>query len=152
MFGRTLLQPRLQVWMGDQPYRYSGQTYQPVVWDAQLKNLAERLAESAGAGLNTVLCNWYQHGQHSMGWHSDNEPELGSEPVIVSVSLGEPRRFLLRRKAEPRDKVEYLLQQGDVLVMRGRTQREWEHAIPKSARVSAGRINLTYRQILPVAP
>ncbi|WLD59043.1 alpha-ketoglutarate-dependent dioxygenase AlkB [Salinispirillum sp. LH 10-3-1] len=152
LFGRTLLQPRLLVWMGDRPYRYSGQTYQPVPWDARLKTLAERLAQSADAGLNSVLCNWYQHGQHSMGWHSDNEPELGAEPVIVSVSLGEARRFLLRRKVEPRQKVEYLLQHGDVLVMRGRSQCEWEHSVPKSARVTEGRINLTYRLILPAAP
>lgn len=149
LFGRTMLQPRLQVWMGDQPYRYSGRTYEPVPWDARLKILAERLAQGVGAGLNTVLCNWYQHGQHSMGWHSDNEPELGVEPVIVSVSLGEARRFVLRRKTGPKEKVEYLLQHGDVLVMRGQTQRDWEHSIPKSARVTKGRINLTYRQILP---
>ena len=83
-----------------------------------------------------------------MGWHRDDEPELGVEPVIASVSLGAPRRFLFRRVEVPTEKVELLLEDGDLLIMRGATQDLWHHSVPKSLRVKEPRINLTFRTIL----
>lgn len=150
MFGRTLLQPRLQVWMGDAnaTYRYSGTDFLPAPWDPMIKTLARRLTERCDSPFNSVLCNLYQHGQHGMGWHADDEPELGPEPVIASVSLGEARRFVMR----PRDKKdstrhEWLLGHGALLVMRGSTQRHWLHGIPKTRRLTGPRVNLTFRLI-----
>ncbi|MFC3852463.1 alpha-ketoglutarate-dependent dioxygenase AlkB family protein [Salinispirillum marinum] len=148
MFGRVVLQPRLQVWMGDMAYRYSGRTFEPTPWDEQLTALARRFQDELQVPFNSVLCNWYQSGAHSMGWHSDNEPELGNEPVIVSVSIGAARRFVLRQRSNHQQRLEYLLGHGDVLVMRGRTQQRWEHALPKTQKPVGARINLTYRYLL----
>lgn len=148
MFGRVVLQPRLQVWMGDMAYRYSGKTFEPTPWDEQLTALARRFQDELQVPFNSVLCNWYQSGAHSMGWHSDNEPELGNEPVIVSVSIGAARRFVLRQRSNHQQRLEYLLGHGDVLVMRGRTQQRWEHALPKTQKPVGARINLTYRYLL----
>ncbi|MEX1058227.1 MAG: alpha-ketoglutarate-dependent dioxygenase AlkB, partial [Natronospirillum sp.] len=149
LFGRRHLQPRLQVWMGDQgvSYRYSGAVFQPAPWHPAVHALAEQLSLDLRQPFNSVLCNFYQHGQHRMGWHSDDEPELGENPIIASVSLGDPRRFLLRRKKNHRDKIEYALGHGTLLVMTGSTQRDWQHSVPKSARAVGQRINLTYRYV-----
>ncbi|TGG94945.1 alpha-ketoglutarate-dependent dioxygenase AlkB [Natronospirillum operosum] len=151
LFGRTVAQPRLQVWMGepDAVYRYSGTDFVPVPWDAQIRALCTRLARDCGTRFNSVLCNLYQHGQHSMGWHADDEPELGPEPVIASLSLGHARRFVLRPRAKGNpDRHEWSLGHGDLLVMRGQTQQHWLHGIPKTRRAVGPRVNLTFRRLL----
>ena len=150
LFGRQQLQPRLQVWMGDPDasYRYSGTEFKPSPWHGAIKSLADCLSDDFGTSFNSVLCNLYQHGQHSMGWHSDDERELGPCPIIASVSLGAPRRFIVRRKQDHKHKYEYALGHGALLVMQGDTQRFWQHGIPKTARSVAPRINLTFRHIL----
>jgi len=94
-----------------------------------------------------VLLNRYRDGDDGMGWHSDNEPELGPAPVIASLSLGAARRFLLRRRDDHAKKAEVLLDHGDLLVMGGQTQRHYQHSLPKSARPLAERLNLTFRWI-----
>lgn len=96
MFGRSVLQPRLQAWHGDVAYTYSGLTMSPHPWTPDLNELKARCEAIAKVQFNSVLANLYRHGQDSMGWHQDNEPELGRNPVIASVNLGETRRFLLR--------------------------------------------------------
>lgn len=150
LFGRWVWQPRSQVWMGDPDarYRYSGQDFDPTPWHPTMKALAERLSESLGTGFNSVLCNHYEHGQHSMGWHSDNESELGDRPVIASLSLGTGRRFILRRKKDKTNRHEWLLGHGDLFVMRGDTQKVWDHSIPKTAKPVGPRINLTFRRVI----
>ncbi|MCH8553384.1 MAG: alpha-ketoglutarate-dependent dioxygenase AlkB [Natronospirillum sp.] len=156
LFGKPVLQPRLQVWMGDAGarYRYSGTWFSPEPWTAELHQLARRLSEQVGAPLNSVLCNRYVDGEHSMGWHADDEPELGPAPVIASVSLGASRRFRLRqRKAwctgHERRSMGLDLGHGDLLVMRGDTQRYWEHSLPKTRKRVGERINLTFRHVDP---
>ncbi|MDF4976676.1 alpha-ketoglutarate-dependent dioxygenase AlkB, partial [Vibrio parahaemolyticus] len=96
MFGKSVLQPRLQAWHGDAAYTYSGLTMQPHPWTPELTQLKVRCESVADVTFNSVLANLYRHGQDSMGWHQDNEPELGRNPVIASLNLGETRRFLLR--------------------------------------------------------
>ncbi|MCS4281248.1 alpha-ketoglutarate-dependent dioxygenase AlkB family protein [Stenotrophomonas rhizophila] len=149
MFGRQVDSPRLSCWMGDSAarYRYSGTEFVPQPWHPALLPLRDQLSEFCGHAFNSVLLNRYRDGDDGMGWHSDNEPELGPAPVIASLSLGAPRRFLLRRRDDHAKKAEVLLDHGDLLVMGGQTQRHYQHSLPKSARPLAERLNLTFRWI-----
>ena len=149
MFGRQVDSPRLSCWMGDPAarYRYSGTEFVPQPWHPALLPLRDQLTAFCGHEFNSVLLNRYRDGDDGMGWHSDNEPELGPAPVIASVSLGAPRRFLLRRRDDHAKKAEVLLDHGDLLVMGGQTQRHYQHSLPKSARPLAERLNLTFRWI-----
>jgi alkylated DNA repair dioxygenase AlkB len=151
MFGRWVDSPRLSCWMGDPgvAYRYSGALFEPEPWHPAVHALLPRLEATCGAPFNSVLINRYRDGGDSMGWHSDDEPELGPAPVIASLSLGAERRFLLRMRADPAIKAEWRLADGDLLVMRGDCQRVAQHALPKMARVEAERINLTFRWVDP---
>jgi alkylated DNA repair dioxygenase AlkB len=149
MFGRQVDSPRLSCWMGDPAarYRYSGTEFVPQAWHPALLPLRDQLAAFCGHAFNSVLLNRYRDGDDGMGWHSDNEPELGPAPVIASLSLGAGRRFLLRRRDDHAKKAEVLLDHGDLLVMGGQTQRHYQHCLPKSARALAERLNLTFRWI-----
>jgi alkylated DNA repair dioxygenase AlkB len=151
LFGKKIMQPRLVAWQGDPgcAYRYSGVTWNPDPWSPEVQKIRELVSRVTGSFFNGVLLNLYRDGSDSMGWHSDDEPELGEEPVIASVSLGEPRRFLFRKIGNPEEKVETLLQDGSLLVMSGQAQQLWQHSLPKSARVKDPRINLTFRKIDP---
>jgi alkylated DNA repair dioxygenase AlkB len=151
MFGRQVDSPRLSCWMGDPAarYRYSGTEFVPQPWHPALLPLRGQLAAFCGHAFNSVLLNRYRDGDDGMGWHSDNEPELGQAPLIASVSLGAERRFLLRRRDDHGKKAEVQLGHGDLLLMAGQTQRHYQHALPKSARPLAERINLTFRWVAP---
>lgn len=149
LFGRWVDSPRLSCWIGDPGarYRYSGADFLPRPWTPPLLQLRHRLQDALGAPFNSVLLNRYRSGADSMGWHSDDERELGEDPVIASLTLGAARRFLLRRRDDPALKAAFLLRHGDLLVMAGATQRHYQHALPKSAKVAGERINLTFRHI-----
>jgi alkylated DNA repair dioxygenase AlkB len=153
LFGRDVDAPRLSCWIGDPDtsYTYSRTRFEPHPWTPALAALRDRIAESVDAPFNSVLANLYRTGRDGMGWHSDDEPELGTEPVIASLSLGEPRRFLFRHRDRAHRDVEIALGDGSLLIMRGPTQRFWQHSIPKTALPIAERINLTFRRIFPAA-
>ncbi|PFG58548.1 alkylated DNA repair dioxygenase AlkB [Vibrio sp. ES.051] len=146
MFGRSVLQPRLQAWHGDATYTYSGLTMQPHPWTPELYQLKARCESIADAHFNSVLANLYRNGQDSMGWHQDNEPELGRNPVIASLNLGDTRRFLLR-DLHCKTEIEFELSHGSLLIMAGELQHHWKHSVPKTAKQKNERINLTFRQI-----
>jgi alkylated DNA repair dioxygenase AlkB len=149
LFGRPVLQPRLMDWYADSgvTYRYSGLTLGPKPWPAVLTELRERLERYCGASFNSVLCNAYRDGRDSMGWHADDEPELGPEPLIASLNLGATRRFRIRpRGGGPSVGVD--LESGSLLLMSGRCQADYQHAVPKTRRPVGLRINLTFRNIL----
>ena len=150
MFGREVPSPRLSCWIGDPgaTYTYSRTRFEPRPWTPALGALRDRLAREVGVRFNSVLANRYRDGTDAMGWHSDDEPELGPEPVIASVSLGAPRTFAFRARADGR-RVDQVLAHGSLLVMSGRTQHAWRHAIPRTRRVMGERVNLTFRLILP---
>ncbi|UOQ73516.1 alpha-ketoglutarate-dependent dioxygenase AlkB family protein [Hymenobacter cellulosilyticus] len=155
LFGKEVLQPRLTAWYGDAgaQYSYSGLTWQPLPWTPPLQQLREQVEAACGTSFNSVLLNLYRNGQDSMGWHADNEPELGPAPVIASVSLGAVRRFRLRPRDPQRTPHEPLtleLASGSLLVMRGPTQQHWLHAVPKTARPAGPRLNLTFRNIINI--
>lgn len=153
LFGRWVDSPRLSSWIGDADasYRYSGARFAPNPWPTALQALRLRVAEAAGVRFNSVLANLYRDGHDAMGWHSDDEPELGRQPVIASVSLGAPRRFLLKHRQDPSRRLALELPHGSLLLMRGDTQVNYRHALPRTARPVGARINLTFRWIEPAA-
>ena len=150
IYGRELMQPRLTAYHGDPDtaYRYSGRWWKPHPWHPLLAKLRERLAGETGVPFNSVLANLYRDGNDAMGWHADDEPELGPAPVIASVSLGATRRFLLRPRGGGASR-RLDLEEGSLLVMRGASQRDWQHSVPRTARAVGPRINLTFRKIRP---
>ncbi len=150
LFGREVDSPRLSCWIGDPGtgYRYSGVRFEPRPWPAALQPVRERLCEELGLDFNSVLANLYRDGHDAMGWHSDAEPELGPAPVIASVSVGAPRRFALKSRTQPQQRLTLELPHGSLLLMSGPTQRNYRHALPRTARPIGARINLTFRQIL----
>lgn len=149
MFGRMVDSPRLSSWIGDPGlgYVYSGTRFEPRPWHPALLPLRAELACLLGVEFNSVLANRYRDGRDAMGWHSDDERELGPCPVIASVSLGATRRFVLKHRREPGRKLGLDLPNGSLLVMRGDTQAHYRHALPRTARALADRINLTFRHI-----
>jgi alkylated DNA repair dioxygenase AlkB len=147
--GRVPL-PRLTAWQGepDAVYVYSGIRNVPQPWTptvAELKAAAESVCD---ARFNSVLINRYRSGTDSMGWHADREPELGAQPVIASVSLGVARTFDLRHNKTGVVQ-SFSLKGGSLLVMKGNTQADWRHRVPKEPRVAGERINLTFRWVTP---
>lgn len=151
LFGKRILQPRLIGWAGELPYRYSGQTLEPRPWPEQVLELRRRVSAATGVDFNHVLVNRYRDGNDSMGYHSDDEPELGPDPQVACVSLGQSRRFTLRaRAATPGERPRSVeLTTGSLLVMGGTCQRHYRHAIPREAQRSLEeRISLTFRRLL----
>jgi len=149
LFGRSVPQPRLTAWYGDldKPYTYSGLTMQPNAWTKELLLIKDRIEPIAGVYYTSVLLNLYRTGLDSMGWHSDDEPELGKNPTISSVSFGGERVFKLKHKKNKTLSQSILLTHGSHLLMKGQTQHHWLHAIPKTQKPISPRINLTFRVI-----
>ncbi|HWU71318.1 MAG TPA: alpha-ketoglutarate-dependent dioxygenase AlkB [Pseudoxanthomonas sp.] len=149
LFGREVDSPRLSCWMGDADatYRYSGMRHLPRPWLPRLDDVRERLRLEAGVDFNSVLLNRYRDGRDAMGWHSDDEAELGPEPVIASLSLGATRRFVLKHRREPSCRLALELEHGSLLLMSGATQRHYRHALPRTAKPVGERINLTFRHV-----
>ncbi|MFZ4543405.1 MAG: alpha-ketoglutarate-dependent dioxygenase AlkB family protein [Saprospiraceae bacterium] len=150
MFGKKVLQPRFTCWFADEgkSYTYSGLNMQPKPWDERLLQLKSDVEKFSKAEFNSVLMNAYRDGSDHMGWHADDEPELGRNPVIASLNFGAERRFLLRRNANLQEKIEILLRPGSLLLMEGALQHYWKHAVPKQLKVKAVRVNLTFRKII----
>ena len=149
MFGKEIALPRLTAWYGDEgaSYVYSGIENRPLAWTVELAELRDLVSAAANAPFNSVLANLYRDGHDSMGWHADNEAELGHNPVIASLSLGDSRTFRLRHEAS-RETISIDLGAGSLLVMRGNVQHEWKHCVPKTKRAVGPRINLTFRWIV----
>jgi alkylated DNA repair dioxygenase AlkB len=148
IFGRTQLTPRLTAWVGEGSYTYSGITHRPAPWPLTMSAIRDRLIAEFGVAYNSCLANLYRDGSDSMGWHSDNEPELGQRPTIASVNFGARRSFVLRHR-RTKERWTYELGEGDLLIMRDESQEDYAHAVPKTARPVGPRINLTFRSIQP---
>jgi len=151
IFGRDVAMPRLTAWYGDvgASYTYSGLRNDPSPWTPELSELRDAVAARLRHRFNSVLLNRYRSGRDGVSWHSDDEPELGDEPVIASLSFGATRRFLLRDRSTRERAASLELEHGSLLVMRGRSQRVFQHCVPKDPRATGERINLTFRTILP---
>ena len=150
LFGKTHPTPRLTAWHGDAHcvYKYSGVVNQPFPWTPSLLTIKTRIESlSNGATFNCVLLNFYRDGSDKMGWHSDDEKELGPNPSIASVSFGATRRFDFKNKTEVHNKFSIHLESGSLLLMQGDMQHHWLHQLPAQKRIKEPRINLTFRYI-----
>lgn len=149
IFGKQVMQPRLTAWYADEgvSYKYSGVTLMARPYPEFLKTIKQRVEQATGFNFNSALLNFYRDQTDSMGWHRDNEKELGLNPVIASVSLGASREFKFKNYHDKETKVSVLLGHGDLLLMQGKTQHDWSHAIAKSTRAIGPRINITFRLI-----
>lgn len=149
LFGKLQAIPRLQAWYSEPQleYTYSGLTLLGKTFTPCLRKIKQQVEAKLGVKFNAVLANLYRDGEDSVGWHSDDEPELGNEPIIASVSLGEVRNFQLKHKRS-NERLNIELISGSLLVMSGSTQRYWQHCLPKTKKPKSPRINLTFRQIL----
>ncbi len=150
IYGQWVKPPRLSAWYGqpDACYYYSGVNFSPKPMGVELSFLANALNQQLNFQSNSVLANFYRDGNDGMGWHSDDEKELGAIPHIASISLGEERRFLLKhRDNNIHSRYQIALAHGSLLLMLGKTQTEYLHSVPKTKHSVKGRINLTFRQI-----
>jgi alkylated DNA repair dioxygenase AlkB len=151
IFGRRQRVPRLVAWHGDPDaaYVYSGTMHEPRAWTPLLQAIRNRVQALTGQAFNSVLLNRYRDGRDGMGWHADDEPELGRNPAVASVSFGAMRRFQLRHRRRRLEKTTIKLGNGDLLLMAGATQHHYVHAVPKTAQPVGERINLTFRLVYP---
>lgn len=150
MFGKLLAQPRLTAWYGSagSNYSYSGLNLAPEPFSQELLGLKNKIEQLGSTQYNSVLLNLYRNEKDSMGWHADDEKELGINPVIASLSLGQTRKFQVKHKNDKNLNLNLLLTHGSLLLMKGEMQHYWQHAIPKSKNSCGQRINLTFRNIL----
>ena len=149
LYGEVHDVPRLTAWYGDpnKSYEYSGIKLKTRLWNAALLKIRGKIETISKTKYNSVLLNLYRSGSDSVLWHSDDEPELGKNPVIGSLSLGETREFQMKHKYDRDLKQKILLQHGSFLLMKGKTQHNWLHQIPKRKNLKGERINLTFRTI-----
>ncbi|MBT9189729.1 alpha-ketoglutarate-dependent dioxygenase AlkB family protein [Zobellia russellii] len=149
VFGKTYAQPRLTALYGNngKPYSYSKLVMAPHKFTPMLLEIKNKVETCTGVVFTTCLLNLYRNGQDSNGWHADNEKELGKNPIIASITLGQERFFHLKHRKDKNLKQKILLQHGSLLLMKGATQEHWLHQVPKTAKVIDERINLTFRII-----
>ena len=145
--GKERAQPRLMSWAGDIPYRYSGQTLPPKPLSPLLQGLKQRVEQYCNHEFNHIVLNRYRDGRDHMSSHADNEPELGKDPLIAAISLGVPRKFMLRHKNKKYKggKKKLVLHHGSLLIMGGDIQHRWRHSVPATGGPTGERINLTLR-------
>ncbi len=149
VFGKIHPQPRLTALFGNEgkSYSYSNIKMQPHPWNTFLQKIKSKVESVSDTNFSTVLLNLYRDGKDSNGWHADNEKELGSNPIIASVSFGAERVFQLKHNSISGLKQNILLEHGSLLLMKGTTQHFWKHQIPKTSKPIGSRINLTFRVI-----
>jgi len=149
LFGKQIRTKRKVAWFGDEniAYSYSNTKKIGLDWTPEILKLKRLVELKTGENFNSCLLNLYHNGDEGMSWHSDNEKELGVNPIIASLSFGATRKFLLKHKVT-KQKVAVQLQSGDLLVMKGETQHKWIHSLPKTKKVKTPRINLTFRNII----
>lgn len=149
LFGKKIITSRQMAWFGDQNcnYTYAGKKHQALPWTKELTTIRNAVESYTKTSFNSCLANLYHEGEQGMGWHQDNEKELGSNPTIASISFGAERRFDFRHK-ESREKISVILENGSLLIMSGETQTHWQHQLPKTKKIKNQRVNLTFRTVL----
>ena len=150
IYGKVMPQPRLVAWYGDpgKKYEYSGINLTPMPWLDLLREIKRRIEDCTESRFNSVFLNLYRDHNDSMGFHSDDERELGREPTIASLTFGATRVFVLKhKKREDVPTFKLPLEAGSVLLMKGSTQHFWKHGIMKQTKPCGPRVNLTFRTI-----
>jgi alkylated DNA repair dioxygenase AlkB len=151
IFGKEVDQPRLTAWYSDPNtyYTYSGLTLKPTPWTKTLVKIKKNLESYTKRPFNGVLLNYYRDQNDYMGWHSDNEKELGLNPFIASLSFGQERKFQLKHRKDKEQPIINLdLKSGSLLLMSDEIQSNWLHRIAPTKKPMGPRINLTFRNIL----
>jgi alkylated DNA repair dioxygenase AlkB len=151
LFGKRIVTARKVACYGDSDYayNYSGGRCVALSWTRELHQLRGLLEEMTAEKFNSCLCNLYHSGAEGMGWHSDDEDAIGRDTAIASLSFGAERKFCLRHKRRKDLKpITLQLEDGGLLIMKGATQKNWQHSVPKAARITMPRINLTFRSIV----
>jgi len=150
IFGKTIMQPRLTALYGNDgmSYGYSGIRMPANIWSDTLLLIKERVEQITQTSFNVALLNRYRDAKDSMGWHRDNEKELGTQPIIASVSFGAIRAFQVRPYKSKTTPLSMHLDNGSLLLMKGDMQTYWEHQLPKSRQYSGTRVNITFRKVL----
>ena len=150
IYGKTHRVPRLSAWYADdgKSYEYSGLKKSGLPWLQVLLQLKQKIQQVTNTYFNSVLVNLYRDQNDSVGWHSDDEPELGQQPVIASLSLGQNRTFQLKHNQDKSLKQSIELVHGSLLIMQGNTQHYWQHQVPKSKQPMSERVNLTFRNVV----
>jgi alkylated DNA repair dioxygenase AlkB len=149
IFGKHYVMNRLTGWVGDESfsYGYSQIKREAQLWTESLLKIKDLVEKSSGFKYNSCLLNYYPTGEDGMGWHADNEKELGFNPIIASLSLGAERKFCFKH-IETKEKLSLQLKNGSLLVMAEEIQHKWKHALPKTKKVNSPRMNLTFRNII----
>ena len=151
MWGKEIVTKKRIAWYADKgkSYTYSGSTFHPDQWNELLLEIKKHVEQYIKFQFNSVLLNEYPNGKVGMGWHSDDERELGIDPIIASLSFGANRDFIFKHKTDKRfENIKIHLKSGSLLLMLGSTQHHWKHSLPKRLKVREPRINLTFRKIL----
>jgi alkylated DNA repair dioxygenase AlkB len=148
--GRQFTLPRLQTWHADPgiKYSYSNNLLETRAWTFLLSDIRAKVELCLDFSFNSVLVNWYRNGEDYVGWHADNEPELGEKPFIVSLTFGAERLFEFRHR-KSLECGQILLRSGTLLIMQPDFQHHWHHSVPIDKTVKEGRINLTFRKVTP---
>jgi alkylated DNA repair dioxygenase AlkB len=148
--GRQFTLPRLQTWHADPgiKYSYSNNLLETRAWTFLLSDIRAKVELCLDFSFNSVLVNWYRNGEDYVGWHADNEPELGEKPFIVSLTFGAERLFEFRHR-KSLECGQILLRSGTLLIMQPDFQHDWHHGVPIDKTVKEGRINLTFRKVTP---
>jgi len=150
--GRQFQLPRLQTWHADPGivYSYSNNLLQTRPWSPLLSEIREKIETYLGFGFNSVLVNLYRDGRDYVGWHADNEAELGEQPLIASLTFGAERRFAFRHK-KTLEQGQINLSSGSLAIMLPAFQHQWLHSVPAEPTLAEGRINLTFRKVIPAS-
>ncbi len=150
LYGKAIDFPRLTAWYGEEgtSYIYSGIKNVPLPWTPAILEVKRAVEPPSDVAFNSVLLNRYRTGKDSVAWHADDEPEFGEQPVIASVSFGGTRTFRLKHKKRKDLNASIELTHGSLLLMRGGTQANWLHQIPKTAKPVEERLNLTFRAVI----
>jgi len=150
--GRQFILPRLQTWHADPGIRYSyiNNLLETRAWTPLLSDIRAKVESFLNYSFNSVLVNLYRNGADYVGWHADNERELGEQPFIASLTFGAERQFEFRhKKSSASGRIS--LQSGTLLIMQPNFQHHWLHSVPLDTGVTEGRINLTFRKVVPVS-
>ena len=151
MWGKEIVTKKRIAWYADEgkSYTYSGSTFHPDQWNELLLEIKKYVEQYIKFQFNSVLLNEYKSGEVGMGWHSDDEKELGIDPIIASLSFGANRDFIFKHKTDKSfEKIKIHLKSGSLLIMSGSTQHYWKHSLPKRLKIREPRVNLTFRKIL----
>ncbi|MGP9765730.1 alpha-ketoglutarate-dependent dioxygenase AlkB family protein [Halomonas sp. AOP13-D3-9] len=148
IYGKEIVTKRKIAWYADEPvaYTYSGYTKRALVWPGCLREIKQRVESHCGEVFNSCLGNFYSSGEEGMSWHSDAEKDLVENGVIGALSLGGERKFSFKHR-HTGESVSLTLGHGSLLVMKGNTQKNWLHSLPKTKKVVEPRVSLTFRQM-----